>query len=299
MGRRPAMLLLAACTVAQGSIAILVRQVDLSAMSIVCIRAGLGAATIGAIAIALGRARMLRFPGVAPLGLGILVAGQFSLYFAAIQETSVASAVVITYAAPVFIALFAPILLNERLTIVDGGALIVSLGGVGLIALGDGTGEVRTLGVLLALGGALTFALLLVLFKRYAAQLNAVTVVFWELVVAAVVLFPVAVNSSYDSVDAGQVMALVALGALLTGIVTTLFVTALRSVPVTSAGILTYLEPVSAALLAVVLLDERLTLPVIVGGWCIIGSGAVVVLAPRDELGVDTSTAHRKPPPLH
>lgn len=295
MRTRPAMLLFAACTVVQGSIAILVRQIELSAMTIVCIRAGLGAATIGGIALALGRARLLRLPGLAPLGLGILVAAQFSLYFAAIQETSVASAVVITYAAPVFIAIFAPLLLSERLTTVDVGALIVSLAGVGLIALGDGAGEIRLLGVTLALLGALTFALLLVLFKRYAAHLNAVTVVFWELVVAAVVLLPVAVNASYEVLDAGQVAALAALGALLTGIVTTLFVTALRSVPVTSAGILTYLEPLSAALLAVALLDEPLTVPVIVGGVCIIGSGAAVVLARRDKQAAKSATARSTP----
>ncbi len=278
-----AALVLAGATTAQGSIAILVRQIELPAAAIVCVRVALGAATIALLALALRRPGILRLPTKAPLGLGLLVAAQFTLYFAAIQETSVASAVVVTYAAPVFIVALAPAILGERLTAVRVGAVGVSLVGVALIASGSGTGDIRALGVGLAAAAALAFALLLVLFKRFAAELDATTVVFWESAVAAVVLAPFAVSVSYAQVDAEQIAALLVLGIGLSGVVTVLFVAGLRWIPATTGGILTYLEPVSAALLAVLLLNESLTLPIVLGGVAIIGSGIVVLLADRRD----------------
>jgi len=272
-----ALLLLAGCTVAQGTIAILVRQVELPAMAIVFYRVALAAATIALLVILLRRRELLRLANRAPLALGLLLAVHWSFYFAAIQETSIASAVVVTYVAPVFVALLAPAVLNERVTWVSGAALLASLGGVGLISLGGGAGEVRLFGVALALLAALTFALLLVLFKRYASDLDPVTVVFYESTVAAIFLAPAAVLADY-SLDAGQVGALLALGVVLTGVVTVLFVAALRWVPVTTAGVLTYLEPVSAALLAVALLGESLTVPVVLGGVTIVAAGIVVLV---------------------
>jgi len=266
----------------------LVRQIELPAAAIVCVRVALGAATIGLLALALRRRDILRLPGKAPLGLGLLVAAQFTLYFAAIQETSVASAVVVTYAAPVFLLVLAPVILGERLTRVRIAAVGVSLTGVALIALGSGTGQIRALGVGLAAAAALAFALLLVLFKRFAADLDATTVVFWESVVAAVVLSPFALFTSYTALDAGQIAALLVLGVVLSGMVTVLFVTALRWIPTTTGGVLTYLEPVSAALLAAVLLDEALTLPVVLGGIAIVGSGTATLLADRHEPAIPT-----------
>lgn len=283
-----ASVLLAATTLAQGSIAILVRQIELPAAAIVCLRVALGAATIAVLAVALRRRDILRLPGKAPLGLGLLVAAQFTLYFAAIQETSVASAVVVTYAAPVFILVLAPAILGERLTPARIAAVAVSLAGVAMIALGSGTGEIRALGVGLAAAAALSFALLLVLFKRFAADMDATTVVFWESAVAAVVLAPFALSASYAALDAEEIGALLVLGVVLSGVVTVLFVTALRWIPVTTGGILTYLEPVSAALLAVVLLNEALTLPVLLGGVAIVGSGVAILLADRGDAAAPT-----------
>lgn len=277
-----ASLLLGGATIAQGSTAILVRQIELPAAAIVCLRVALGAATLALLAVALRRCDLLRLPGKAPLGLGLLIAAQFTLYFAAIRETSVASAVMVTYAAPVFILILAPVILGERLTRVRVGATGVSLAGVALIAVASGTGQVRGLGVALAAGAALAFALLLVLFKRFAGGLDATTVVFWESVVAAVVLSPFALLASYAALDAGQVAAVLVLGVVLSGMVTVMFVTALRWVPATTGGVLTYLEPLSAALLAVLLLDEALTLPVVLGGVAIIvGAGTATLIADR------------------
>ena len=71
---------------------------------------------------------------------------------------------------------------------------------------------------------------------------------------------------------------LAVLGVVLTGFVIVVFVAALRDVPATSAGIIAYMEPVSAAVLAALLLGEMPSAAVVAGGVAIVASGAVVAL---------------------
>ncbi len=254
----------------------------MSALAIVFWRVALGAAAIALALVVLRRRSGLRLPGKAPLGLGVLLAIHWGFYFSAIQETSVASAVLITYTAPVFMALLAPRILRERLTRRQGVSLLVSLGGVMAIGLSAGGGQVRTTGVVLALFAAASFALLIVLYKRYAAHLDPVSVVMWESLVAAMVLSPAAASADY-SLSLGEVAALLSLGVVLTGGVTVLYVASLRRTPVGTAGVLNYLEPVSAALLAALLIGEELNGAIVVGGLAIVAAGVAVALEQRLE----------------
>jgi drug/metabolite transporter (DMT)-like permease len=55
-------------------------------------------------------------------------------------------------------------------------------------------------------------------------------------------------------------------------------------------GILPYIEPVSAALLAWAVLDEALTWQIVVGGLLVIAAGATVVfLEPQDAAAPETA----------
>jgi hypothetical protein len=62
----------------------------------------------------------------------------------------------------------------------------------------------------------------------------------------------------------------------------------LRKVTAQAIGILAYIEPVSAALLAWAILDQPLGWPVIAGGCLIIAAGVLVVLyEPADAAAVE------------
>jgi DME family drug/metabolite transporter len=80
---------------------------------------------------------------------------------------------------------------------------------------------------------------------------------------------------SLGSTDLGY---LALLGTVLTGLTGVVYVGALRWVPATTAGILAYMEPVSAALLAAALLGQALTPAVVVGGVAIVIAGVAVAL---------------------
>ena len=235
-----------------------------------------------------GRRSLLRPPAPTVPVLGLVLAVHWGLYFSAIKETSVASAVLITYAAPIFMALLAPVLIRERVPSTSIAALAVSACGIAAITLSGGHGgeAVRPLGVALALGAAVTYAFLIVLIKRWAADIDPLTVVVYQDATATAVLSPALLFTSFGGLDAGRIGYLLLLGVLLTGVSGTLYVAALRWVPATTAGILAYMEPVSGALLATALLGERLTPAVIAGGLAIVAAGITVVLAARGEVFV-------------
>jgi drug/metabolite transporter, DME family len=278
-----ASLVVAGCASAWGLIAIVVREIDLPPLAMVFYRVALTAGAVAAALLLMRRRELLRVPNRAVFALGVLVAFHWSAYFWAIKETSIASAVLITYAAPVLMALIAPLLIGELVPRVSVAALAVSLSGIALITLsrGEAGGAVRPLGVLLAALAAVSFAFLLVLLKRYAADVDPLTWVLWESVSAAAVLSPAAVLGGLPQ-GAADVGYLLFLGLFLTGLLSVFFIAAVRFVPATTAGILMYMEPVSAALLAAVLLGEPLTWQVAVGGAAIVAAGVAVVVRTPD-----------------
>ena len=256
------------------------REVDLPALAIVFFRVLLSAGSIALILVAVGRRDLLRPPPRAVIGLGILLAIHWGVYFAAIKETSVASAVLITYAAPIFMAMLAPALIREHVPATSVLALGVSVAGIAAISLSGGSGgeEVRPLGVGLALIAAITYALLIVFLKRWAADVHPMTLVAWQEGTAAVVLSPALAFTSFAGVTGADVAYLVVLGVVLTGLTGVIYVGALKWVPATTAGILAYMEPVSAAVLAALILGEALTPAIVVGGLAIVGAGVMVAL---------------------
>lgn len=291
-------LVIVACALSWGSIGIIVREVDLPALVIVFFRVLTSAATVALVLIALRRRELFRIPpgGRAVPLFGVLLATHWGLYFAAIQQTSVASAVLITYAAPIFMALLAPLVIGEHVPGVSWAALAVSGAGIALITLsgeGSGSGEVHLAGVLLALGAAVTYACLIVFVKHLLRRVEPLTVVLYESVFATLALSPFVAATSF-SLDGAQVGYLLVLGVVLTGLAGIAYISALRFVAATTAGILAYIEPLGAAVLAALLLSERLTVGVVIGGALIISAGVAVILRTPDPI----PTAIEEPVPV-
>ncbi len=273
-------MLIAVCALTWGFVGILVREVDQPALVIVFFRVVFSASFVALLLVVARRRDLLRRPPPAVLALGVLLAVHWALYFGAIKETSVASAVLITYAAPIFMAMLAPVLIREHVPALSVVALAVSMAGIAAISLSGGSGaeEVRVLGVVLAVFAAITYALLIVLIKRWASEVHPMTLVTWQEATSAVVLAPSLVFTSFDGLSGGELGYLVVLGVALTGLSGVVYVAALRWVPATTAGILAYMEPVSAAILAALILDQALTPAILVGGAAIVAAGVAVAL---------------------
>ena len=269
-----------------GFVSVIVAGVDLSGETLVFWRCALAALTLPPLLLVLGRLRALvpRVRRFQLLGVALLLAAHWVLFFETIKRASVAAAILLVYTAPIFLAVLAPLLLPERRSRVGLLALAVSGPGIGLIALGGGDGSATSaVAVATGLGAAISYALIVIWTKALVRVVSPFAVAFWDYLIAAIVLTPVLLGSGRALPTASEWPAILVLGSLLTAVLGVLYVRLLREVTAQAAGLLSYLEPVSAPLLAWAILGEAVGWQVAVGGLAVLLGGALVVL---DE-GVD------------
>jgi DME family drug/metabolite transporter len=269
-----------------GLIAIIVREVDLDAQVLVFYRLVLAALVLLVVAIVvrqLPKLRLERHRGRIVL-IGVLLGTHWFLYFATIKLSSVAVAVLLAYLAPIAIALIAPFVLPESRSRVALAALVPAAAGVALVALGgEEGGAVRPLALATGLATAATYAALVILTKRIANDVPLLALTTWNYTIAAVAVAPLLLTADRVLPAARELPAVVALGIGFTALSGYLYIWLLRRVTAQAIGVLAYIEPVSAALLAWAILGEELGWPVLVGGALVILGGlAVVVLEPED-----------------
>jgi len=224
-----------------------------------------------------------RLPALALLGA--VQGAHWLLFFLAVKHGSVALAVLTFYAAPLVLAVAAPLVLPERWSAPVLGAATIGAVGIVLIALGGSDGEASAWAVAAGLGSAATYAALVVLSKRLLlAETPPLTVAFWDCFVGALVVAPVLLLADrIVPTGAGEWGAVLALGIVLTGISTLVYVVLLRHVSAQAAGVLTFLEPVAGVLLAWALVSETPGGWTIAGGALVLAAGLVVVLLEPSE----------------
>lgn len=285
---------IAALAASWGVISLIVAGVDLSAPVLVFWRLSLAALTIGLVSLALGRRSLLRLPRRAwrVVLVGVVLAAHWFLFFETIKLASVAVAVLTVYTAPIFLSLLAPLLLPERRSRVALAALVPAGAGLALIALAgeDGT-HARPLALVTGLAAAITYAALVIATKRLTATLHPATIAFWAYSVAAAVLTPaLALSARVLPETALDALGLVGLGVVLTGISGFIYISLLGRVTAQAIGILAFLEPVSAALLAWLVLDEALGAAVLAGGGLVLAAGVLVVLyEPAESVALEAA----------
>jgi drug/metabolite transporter (DMT)-like permease len=221
------------------------------------------------------------------LGLGVLLALHWTLFFEAVKRASVAVAILTVYTAPIFLAVLAPLLLPERRSRIGIIALAVSAPGLVLIALGgEGGSGADPVAVLMGLGAALTYAFLVMATKTIVREVSPFSLGFWTYLVVAVAIVPFALSAGRVVPHASEWPSVIALGAVLTALSGVVYIRALRDVTAQAAGLLAYLEPVSATFLAWAILGQEFGWQVALGGAAVLAGGALVVLYEPEEAAV-------------
>lgn len=120
------------------------------------------------------------------------VFGSQGLYFETIDRMDVALALVISYVAPLVVALYQRVRAGELLPPYAYGAMVVAVAGLALAVVGGGGGGgVSTLGLVLAIGTMLTFAVMLIVSPRQPRGVGPLARAGAPLIVAAVAWFAV------------------------------------------------------------------------------------------------------------
>lgn len=289
--------LLAGLAASWGFIAVLVAAVDLDATVLAFARLAVAAVTLLVIGLAAGRPDLL-LPGSAFAGLavlGVVQGAHWLLFFEATKRGSVALAVLTFYAAPILVALAAPRVLGERRSGVVLAAASVGAVGIVLVAIGGGLdGQAASAGAIACgLGSAATYAALVLLSKRLlVARVHPLTVAFWDCLVGALAVAPFLVLAGrLMPSGAGEWGTVLVLGVVFTGLSTLAYAALLHRVTAQTAGLLTFLEPVSGALLAWWLLGQPLPETTVAGAALVLAAGVAVVVAGPDGSGASEAAA--------
>jgi len=272
-----------------GFLWIIADHLQLGALSIVFWRIGLSALALGLGAVVSGRADLLRIgrTGWWTLVLGPGLALLWWCTFEAMKLSSVSVAVLATYTSPIFLALLAPLFLPERLSRVVLFALPVALTGLALIALtGSESAHARPLAIFIGVSGALVLAFLVIIQKHIVSGVNPIGLSFWIDAAALVAMLPVLPFAGRVLPTPGEFGLLAIAGVVFTAASGLAWLLLLRHVTAQAMGFLSYIEPVSASLLAWLLLGQRLGLAVAVGGSLVLVAGAVVVLGEPTETAI-------------
>jgi drug/metabolite transporter (DMT)-like permease len=199
-----------------------------------------------------------------------------------LDRTSVATAELLGYTGPVFVAVFAPWVTGERFDRRIFVPLALSLGGIVVILAPQGlrvAGPGELFGAALAFCSALTYATLLLRSKKILSGITGMSLMLVEYTVASAILLPFVVwfyaHGQGPSTPVAYA-ALLTLGLVQTAFAGVFFLSGLRRVRTDHAAILTYAEPVSAVVFAAIFLAEPLTLWTLIGGGMVVTGGLVV-----------------------
>ncbi|MDI6412162.1 EamA family transporter [Streptomyces albus] len=240
------------------------------------------------------RTRLTRSRLALRVTTGLCLAVFQTAYFAAVPATGVAVATIVTLgASPVFVALGARLTLGERLGRGGAAAVAAALTGLAVLVLGDHGGGVHADGVALALLAAAAFAGSVVLARRAGSAQNAensFTLTVWSFAVGAVVLLPFALAEGAlpqtDGLARGALL-LLYVAAVPTALAYPLYFAGTAVVRAATASVVMLIEPVSAAVLAVGLLGERLTVPMSLGTLVLLT--AVLLLTRAETARTETA----------
>jgi drug/metabolite transporter (DMT)-like permease len=166
-----------------------------------------------------------------------LVVGTFVL---ATAGTSAANAILLQYAAPLFVAVGAVWWFHERLRARTVAALALGLGGVAII-LGFSWGTPGRTGVLYGLASAVVFALLMLL-QRSIRTGDPVALSSVYNLMGAALLFPFAWGVL--AVSGQALLVVTVMGIVQLGVPYVFFIRGLRQVTATDAALITLIEPV-------------------------------------------------------
>lgn len=256
---------------------------DLPPLSIAAARVTLGAAALLTVALAAGHRLPLRLADWAPLALMGLInnALPFSLIMWGQTRIDSGLASILNATTPLFTFVLAHFLTRDE-RISRRGAAGIALGFLGTVVL-IGPGALAGLGAqswgqFAVLGAAVCYACSGI-YGRRLRHLSPIVAAGGMTAAAALVLLPLAavLDRPWTATpDAATWAALLAIGLLCTAVAYILYFRILASAGATNVLLVTFLVPVTALLLGVLILGERLTTTALLGMGLIFSGLAVI-----------------------
>lgn len=205
------------------------------------------------------------------IAMGVILAIHWSTFFTSIQISTVAIGLLTFSTFPIFVTFLEPIFLKEKIMLADSLIAIVTFLGVILVIPKFELGDHLTQGVLWGIASGFTYAILSMFNRNYVKEYSSLVIAFYEQFIATIVLIPFFFWQK-PVLHLKDIVLLILLGVVFTGISHSLFINGLKNVKTQTAGIISSLEPVYGIIFAALLLWELPTLREILGGIVILST---------------------------
>lgn len=208
------------------------------------------------------------------------------LLFEAYNNTSIATATLCYYFAPIIVILVSPLLLKEKLTAKKLICVLVALVGMvfvsGVLNAEFSAGK-DFVGVLFGLGAACFYASVMILNNKL-HDIEAYDRTVMQLGVAGIVLLPYVLLTQHVAAadfTVSVIILLAVVGIVHTGFTYALYFASMKDLPAQTVAIFSYLDPVVAILLSALFLKEPLGVFGIIGAVLVLGAAIVSELPDR------------------
>ena len=261
-----------------GTLAPFVRNISVSSGELALYRAVLAALLIGgsllitkqkAVFSSLGKELYLLIIS------GVAMGFNWILLFEAYKYTTVAIATLSYYFAPVIVTIICPILFKEKMTKKQLLCFLMSTFGLFLVIgiTNPGSSDNDGIGIAFGLGAAVLYALVILL-NKFIKGVTGIHRTFLQFLAAIAVLVPYVLFTSGINLrvlDFTGWSCLLIVGLVHTGIAYCLYFTSLKELSGQEAAILSYMDPLVAVIIGVLVLKEPLNWQQLIGGLLILG----------------------------
>jgi drug/metabolite transporter (DMT)-like permease len=235
-----------------GTLGVFVEEAGADPLTTVWCRCAFGLAALTLWGTATGRWRELRLSRrglVFAVVAGVLMIANWGLFFAAIERSSIAVSTVVFHVQPLWVMLLGAWWLHERVSGRQWAAVLMALAGLalasGLAQERGPMGDPRYLaGVLMCLGGSLSYALVTLIAKA-AKEVSSFALAWWQCAVGTLLL------AAWPLLHGGPASAaawawLAGLGILHTGLAYVLLYAGMARLPTARIALLQFVYPVAA-----------------------------------------------------
>lgn len=215
---------------------------------------------------------------------GIFLVLNWVFLFKAFEEMSISITISIYNLAPIFVLILGTLFLKEKMTLQGILATIVCFIGSILIVGIDSFQSVDQLlnsGFIWALLSALCYALTMITSKTI-QNLSPYSMTFIQTAIGIVMLLPFCDFSVFNGLTTSNWIYIIGTGLIHTGFVYYLFFDSVRSLPTFLVSVLTFVDPVVAILLDIIILSFTPTVLQALGILLIFG-GILYTIKPRKE----------------
>jgi drug/metabolite transporter (DMT)-like permease len=229
----------------------------------------------------------------------LLLIGVFNVltlytYFTSIKYAGISIAVLLLYTAPVYVTLFSPFFLKDRVTKRGLLSLIISITGILIVIMPGGSnlgyGSGLMIGLMFGVLSGLSYSGTIMTVSYLRDEYSGTTQLFWSTFISLLILLPFASQVPSDILLL-NLPALILFGLITTAFASVLYLNSAARIRAQTVSVLALLEPVSGIIFGFFFLQEPIFLNTIQGCFFILLGALVLIAEPK---GIDLAAVSSK-----